>query len=46
MTAEEFRRYGRAVVDRIAEIGVPLQSQLPGVDPGADRLTRRVGPPL
>ncbi len=34
------------VVDRIAEIGVPLQSQLPGVDPGADRLTRRIGPPL
>ena len=30
------------VADRIAELGVPLQSQLPGVDPGSDRLTRRV----
>jgi 5'(3')-deoxyribonucleotidase len=30
------------VVARVAELGVPLQPQLPGVDPGADRLTRRV----
>ena len=30
------------VTDRIAEVGVPLQPQLPGVDPGSDRLTRRV----
>lgn len=31
------------VVERIAELGVPLQAQLPGLDPGADRLTRRLG---
>jgi 5'-nucleotidase len=34
------------VVARVAESGVPLQAQLPGLDPGADRLTRRLGPPL
>ena len=33
------------VLDRVAEIGVPLQPQLPGVDPGSDRLTRRVTHP-
>jgi 5'-nucleotidase len=33
------------VMDRVAELGVPLQPQLPGVDPGTDRLTRRVTHP-
>ena len=33
------------VFDRVAEIGVPLQPQLPGLDPGSDRLTRRVTHP-
>ena len=28
-------------LDRVAESGVPLQPQLPGVDPGSDRLPRR-----
>ncbi|MGE3620855.1 MAG: hypothetical protein AB7L84_10385 [Acidimicrobiia bacterium] len=30
------------VLDRVAELGLPLQAQLPGVDAGADRLERRV----
>ncbi|MGQ0831513.1 MAG: 5' nucleotidase, NT5C type [Microthrixaceae bacterium] len=30
------------VLERVAAIGIPLQAQLPGVDAGADRLTRRV----
>ena len=30
------------VTDRITELGIPLQAQLPGLDAGADRLTRRV----
>lgn len=34
------------VVERVAETGMPLQAQLPGLDPGADRLTRRIGPPI
>jgi 5'-nucleotidase len=33
------------VVDRVAELGVPLQPQLPGLDAGTDRLTRRVTHP-
>ncbi|MEX2292567.1 MAG: hypothetical protein WD691_02165 [Acidimicrobiales bacterium] len=33
------------VLDRVASLGTPLQPQLPGVDPGADRLTRRVTHP-
>ncbi|MDQ2651009.1 MAG: hypothetical protein M3Z03_15835 [Actinomycetota bacterium] len=33
------------VLDRVAEVGVPLQPQLPGVDPGVDRLTRRITHP-
>lgn len=33
------------VFDRVAETGVPLQPQLPGVDPGSDRLTRRITHP-
>ena len=33
------------VFDRVAEVGVPLQPQLPGVDVGTDRLSRRVQPP-
>jgi 5'-nucleotidase len=33
------------VIDRVAELGIPLQPQLPGVDAGADRLTRRVTHP-
>ena len=33
------------VMDRVAELGVPLQPQLPGLDPGTDRLTRRVTHP-
>jgi len=33
------------VFDRVAQIGVPLQPQLPGLDPGSDRLTRRVTHP-
>lgn len=31
------------VMDRVAEVGVPLQPQLPGVDAGVDRLLRRLG---
>lgn len=30
------------VMDRVAEVGVPLQPQLPGVDAGVDRLLRRL----
>ncbi|MEO7430165.1 MAG: hypothetical protein ABIY48_12370 [Acidimicrobiales bacterium] len=30
------------VFDRVASLGLPLQAQLPGLDAGADRLTRRV----
>ena len=33
------------VMQRVAEVGIPLQTQLPGVDPGVDRLTRRLGAP-
>ena len=33
------------VTDRIAEVGRPLQGQLPGLDAGADRLTRRITHP-
>lgn len=33
------------VMQRVTEVGIPLQSQLPGVDPGVDRLTRRLGAP-
>jgi 5'-nucleotidase len=33
------------VIDRVAQVGLPLQPQLPGVDAGADRLTRRVSHP-
>jgi 5'-nucleotidase len=33
------------VADRIASLGVPLQAQLPGLDAGADRLTRRITHP-
>jgi 5'-nucleotidase len=33
------------VLDHIARQGVPLQPQLPGLDPGADRLTRRITHP-
>jgi 5'-nucleotidase len=33
------------VTGRIAELGLPLQAQLPGLDPGTDRLTRRVSHP-
>jgi 5'-nucleotidase len=33
------------VLDRVAEQGVPLQPQLPGVDAGDDRLTRRITHP-
>jgi 5'-nucleotidase len=33
------------VAERIGELGLPLQAQLPGLDPGADRLTRRVTHP-
>jgi 5'(3')-deoxyribonucleotidase len=32
------------VMDRVASLGLPLQPQLPGLDAGADRLTRRLGP--
>jgi 5'(3')-deoxyribonucleotidase len=32
------------VMARVAALGVPLQAQLPGVDPGAERLTRRIKP--
>lgn len=31
------------VVERAAELGFAMQVPLPGVDPGADRLTRRLG---
>lgn len=31
------------VLDRVAELGVPLQPQLPGVDAGIERLSRRIG---
>lgn len=30
------------VLDHVASLGVPLQAQLPGLDEGADRLTRRL----
>ena len=30
------------VLDHVASVGVPLQAQLPGLDEGADRLTRRL----
>lgn len=30
------------VMDRVADVGVPLQPQLPGVDAGVDRLLRRL----
>ena len=30
------------VIDHVASLGVPLQAQLPGLDAGADRLTRRL----
>lgn len=43
--ASSWEEVEQLVVDRIAAVGVPLQGQLPGVDPGADRLTRRVVPP-
>lgn len=33
------------VTGRMAELGRPLQGQLPGLDAGADRLTRRITPP-
>ena len=33
------------VHERLGEIGIPLQPQLPGVDPGTDRLSRRVTHP-
>ena len=29
---------------RVAEVGEPLQPQLPGLDAGADRLVRRLPP--
>ena len=32
------------VLDRVAEVGVGLQPQLPGLDAGPERLTRRVTP--
>jgi 5'(3')-deoxyribonucleotidase len=32
----------RLVMDAVAAVGVPLQPQLPGLDAGADRLTRRL----
>ena len=35
----------RLVLDRVAEVGVPLQPPLPGLDAGTDRLTRRVTHP-
>jgi 5'(3')-deoxyribonucleotidase len=34
------------VADRVTELGVPLQRQLPGLDAGADRLTGRIIPGL
>jgi 5'(3')-deoxyribonucleotidase len=40
--AHDWNEVEQLVVARVAELGVPLQPQLPGVDPGADRLTRRV----
>lgn len=33
------------VMARVAEVGEALQPQLPGLDAGADRLTRRLAPP-
>lgn len=33
------------VTDHMTQLGLPLQSQLPGLDAGADRLTRRVTHP-
>ena len=30
------------VLDRVASLGLPSQAQLPGIDAGADRLTRRL----
>jgi len=33
------------VIARMAEVGLHLQAQLPGLNEGADRLTRRVTPP-
>jgi 5'(3')-deoxyribonucleotidase len=42
--AHDWAEVEQLVMDRVAEVGVPLQPQLPGVDPGADRLTRRVPP--
>ncbi len=33
------------VLDRVAEVGVPLQAPLPGLDAGSDRLTRRIPHP-
>src|SRR5690606_19406648 len=33
------------VIDHVASLGVPLQPQLPGLDSGADRLTRRITHP-
>lgn len=44
--AHSWREVENLVADRIAAVGVPLQGQLPGLDPGADRLTRRLVPPL
>jgi 5'(3')-deoxyribonucleotidase len=41
--ARSWEEVEQLVAQRVAEVGVPLQPQLPGVDPGADRLTRRVG---
>jgi 5'(3')-deoxyribonucleotidase len=40
--ARDWGEVEQLVVARVAELGVPLQPQLPGVDPGADRLQRRV----
>jgi 5'(3')-deoxyribonucleotidase len=42
--AKDWTEVEHLVVERVAAVGVPLQRQLPGVDPGADRLTRRIPP--
>lgn len=41
--ATSWEEVEQLVMDRVAELGVPLQPQLPGVDPGIDRLLRRLG---
>lgn len=43
--AESWTEVEDLVLDLVASLGFPLQPQLPGLDAGADRLTRRVTDP-